>query len=106
MSEREYFIGGVKSGRQYVVSIKKLERQERQIPGEIRAKAAFIDFRGENSSRAIELAKIELAEFSKLDTKPVEFFAGDAQIFEILAGVRPKDMQERLRGKPGQPPPP
>jgi hypothetical protein len=88
MSEREYFIGGVKSGRQYVVSIKKLEPQERQIPAQIRAKAAFIDFRGENSSRAIELAKIELAEFSKLNTKPVEFFAGDAQIFEILTGSR------------------
>ena len=88
MSEREYFIGGVKSGRQYVVSIKKLEPQERQIPGEIRAKAAFIDFRGENSSRAIALAKIELAEFSKLNTKPVEFVAGDAQIFEILGETK------------------
>jgi hypothetical protein len=85
MSEREYFIGGVKSGRQYVVSIKKPEPQESWIPGEVRAKAAFIDFRGEKSSRAIELAKIEPAEFSKLNTKPVEFLTGDAQIFEILA---------------------
>ena len=85
MSEREYFVGGVKHGRQYVVSIKKLELAERRIPGEIRAKAAFIDFRGEKSSRAIELAKIEPAEFSKLNTKPVEFFADDAQIFEVLS---------------------
>ena len=85
MSDREYFIGGVKSGPQYVVSIEKPEPEERPIAGEIRAKAAFIDFRGEKSSRAIELAKIEPAEFSKLDTKPVESFAGDAQIFEILS---------------------
>jgi hypothetical protein len=73
------------SGRRYVVSIEKLDPQKRQIPGEIRAKAAFIDFRGEKSSRAIELAKIEPADFSKLNTKPVEFFGGDAQIFEILS---------------------
>jgi hypothetical protein len=56
------------SGRRYVVSIENLDLQGRQIPGEIRAKAAFIDFRGEKSSRAIELAKIEPAEFSKLNT--------------------------------------
>jgi hypothetical protein len=85
MSEREYFIGGVKSGRQYVVSINKTGLQEKQVPGKIRAKAAFIDFRGEKSSRAIELAKIEPAEFSKLNTRRVEFFASDAQIFEILS---------------------
>jgi hypothetical protein len=85
MNEREYFVGGVKSGRQYVVSIKKPEPEEMRIPGEIRAKAAFIDFRGEKSSRAIELTKIEPDEFSKLNTKPVETFAGDAQIFEILS---------------------
>jgi hypothetical protein len=84
MSEREYFIGGVKTGPQYVVSIETPEHPERPVPGEIRAKAAFIDFRGEKSSRAIELAKIEPAEFSKLNTKPVESFAGEAQIFEIL----------------------
>jgi hypothetical protein len=84
MSEREYFIGGVKSGAQYVVSIEKTEHEERPIAGEIRAKAAFIDFRGEKSSRAIELAKIEPAEFSKLHTKPVESFSSGAQIFEIL----------------------
>jgi hypothetical protein len=85
MSEREYFIGGVKSGPAYVVSIKKLEPEERQIPGELRAKAALIDFRGEKSSRAIEFEKIEPAEFSKLKTKPVESFTGEAQIFEILS---------------------
>jgi hypothetical protein len=85
MSEREYFVGGVKTGPRYVVSIKKLEPEERPIPGEIRAKAAFIDFRGERSSRAIELAKIEPAEFSKLNTKPVESLGSDAQIFEILS---------------------
>jgi hypothetical protein len=84
MSEREYFIGGVKTGPQYIVSIEKREHEARPIEGEIRAKAAFIDFRGEKSSRAIELAKIEAAEFSKLNTKPVESFAGEAQIFEIL----------------------
>jgi hypothetical protein len=85
MSEREYFIGGVKSGRQYVVSIEKLQPQATQIPGAIRAKAAFIEFRGEKSSRAIELARIEPADFSKLKTKPVGFFVDDAQIFEILS---------------------
>jgi hypothetical protein len=84
MNEREYFIGGVKTGRQYIVSIERPEDKEKQIPGETRAKAAFIDFRGEKSSRAIELARIEPAEFSKLQTKLVEFSAGDTQIFEIL----------------------
>jgi hypothetical protein len=85
MSEPEYFVGGVKSGRQYVVSLEKAGLQERQIPAEIRAKAVLIDFRGEKSSRAIELAKIEPSEFSKLKTKPVEFSATDAQIFEIIS---------------------
>jgi hypothetical protein len=85
MNEREYFIGGVKTGRRYIVSIEKPEHQEKQIPGEIRAKAAFIDFRGEKSSRAIELARIEPAEFSKLQTKLVEFSVGNTQIFEIVS---------------------
>jgi hypothetical protein len=84
MNDREYFIGGVKSGRQYIVSLRKPEPGERRIADEVRAKAAFIDFRGEKSSRAIELTKIEPDEFLKLHTKPVEPFTGDAQIFEIL----------------------
>jgi hypothetical protein len=67
------------SGRYYVVSIEKLELQGRQIPGEIRAQAAFIDFRGEKSSRAVELAKIEPAEFSKLTPSQSNSLEGDAQ---------------------------
>jgi hypothetical protein len=85
MSDREYFIGGVKSGRRYVVSIDKLQLQKRGIPGVIRAKEAIIEFRGEKSSRSIELQKIEPSDFSNLNTKLVEYYAEDAQIFELLS---------------------
>lgn len=85
MSDREYFIGGVKSSRRYVVSIEKSQLQKRGIPGVVRAKEAIIEFRGEKSSRSIELEKIEPSDFSKLNTKLVEFYAEGTQIFELLS---------------------